>query len=154
MHPPLKSPLTVAENRLTPETFCRLRDRVRFQPYSPEDVRTALEGSLYTVSVLEGTETVGIARVVGDGRVAFFIKDVVVDPDRQGAGIGRILMDAVLRYIRRAACPRAYVGLMATPGTEGFYERFGFISRPAPGLGHGMVWFTPAEPHRPAPGRG
>lgn len=136
-------PLTVIKNALTPEDYCLLREKVHFQPYPPEDVRKALEGSLFTLSVLDGRETVGIARVVGDGRVAFFIKDVVVDPGRQGAGIGRILMDAVLGYIRQAACSRAYVGLMAAPGTEGFYEKFGFIRRPAPGLGHGMVWFTP-----------
>ena len=137
--------LTVIKNALTPEDYCRLREKVGFQPYPPEDVCRALDGSLFTLSVLEGGETVGIARVVGDGRVAFFIKDVVVDPSRQGAGIGRLLMDEVLAYIRQAACPRAYVGLMAAPGTEGFYEKFGFIRRPAPGLGHGMVWFTPAD---------
>lgn len=143
MHPHMNPPLTVSENNLTPAVYCRLRNRVHFHPYSPEDARLALNGSLYTVSVLDGNEAVGIARVVGDGRVAFFIKDVVVDPDRQGTGIGRTLMDAVLRYIQKSACPHAYVGLMAAPGTEGFYERFGFIRRPAPSLGHGMVWFTP-----------
>lgn len=46
-------------------------------------------------------------------------------------------MEALLRHIEARACENAYVGLMATPGTEGFYEEFGFIRRPAPGLGHG-----------------
>lgn len=59
--------LTVTKNALTCEDYCRLREKVNFQPYSPEDVRKALEGSLFTLSILQEQKTVGMARVVGDG---------------------------------------------------------------------------------------
>lgn len=137
--------LHIVEQALTPEIFSALRERSSFLPYEREDVAAALSGSLYTVEVRDEECTVGIARIVGDDRIAFFIKDVSVAPSHRGLGVGRLLMDAIFSYIRSHACERAYIGLMATPGTEQFYERFGFIRRPAPGLGHGMVQFLGKE---------
>ena len=142
--------LKIVENALTAETYGRLRDKVQFRSYSPDDAAAALRNSLFTTEVREDTETLGIARVVGDGRIVFFIKDVVVDPACQGRGIGHMLLDSLLRYINGAGCEGAYVGLMATPGTEGFYKKYGFIQRPAPGFGHGMVQFTPVPLPEPA----
>ena len=132
----------IVENDLKPALFAQIRAKVGFQPYSLEDTAEALKNTLYTVEIREGTNTVGIARIVGDGRIVFFIKDVVVDPERKGQGLGRMLMESMLAYIRQNACQNAYVGLMATPGTEGFYEHFGFVRGPAPGLGSGMVLYV------------
>ena len=137
--------LTIVENALTAETYCRLRQKVRFRPYRPEDAAAALKNSLFTTEVRENGQAVGIARIVGDGRIVFFFKDIVVDPDRQGHGIGQMLMESLLRYVNAAGCDGAYVGLMATPGTEGFYEKYGFIRRPTADLGHGMVQFVPVS---------
>lgn len=134
--------LQIREQALTPEVYCALREKVGFQPYPLEDVAAALTKTLFTVEVTDDGAPVGIARIVGDDRIVFFIKDVVVDPAYQGHGIGRLLMESVLQYIDGRACGNAYVGLMATPGTEGFYERLGFVKRPSPGLGHGMVRFV------------
>lgn len=78
--------LKIVENALTAETYGRLRDKVQFRSYSPDDAAAALRNSLFTTEVREDTETLGIARVVGDGRIVFFIKDVVVDPTCQGRG--------------------------------------------------------------------
>lgn len=107
--------LTIVENALTAETYCRLRQKVRFRPYRPEDAAAALKNSLFTTEVRENGQAVGIARIVGDGRIVFFFKDIVVDPDRQGHGIGQMLMESLLRYVNAAGCDGAYVGLMATP---------------------------------------
>ena len=115
----------------------RCGKKTAFSPYPLEDVAAALTKTLFTVEVTDDGAPVGIARIVGDDRMVFFIKDVVVDPAYQGHGIGRLLMESVLQYIDGRACGNAYVGLMATPGTEGFYERLGFVKRPSPGLGHG-----------------
>ena len=45
----------------------------------------------------------------------------------------------LLDYIEKAGCEGAYIGLMAMPGTEAFYEKFGFIERPNPKFGSGMI---------------
>ena len=33
----------LVEQQLTPETFCALREKVGFQPYTPENVAAALD---------------------------------------------------------------------------------------------------------------
>ena len=71
--------------------LCCCEKKVGFQFYSLEDCSAALKNTLYTVEIREEDKTIGIARIVGDGRIVFFIKDVVVDPrfqrkrDRQNA---------------------------------------------------------------------
>jgi catechol 2,3-dioxygenase-like lactoylglutathione lyase family enzyme len=57
-----------------------------------EAARTALQNTLYAVVAVEGDRPVGMARVVGDGAIAFYVQDVVVHPDRQRQGIGTALM--------------------------------------------------------------
>lgn len=129
----------VEKNALTPEIYESLREKVFLQHYGEEDVRQALSHTLFSVVVMAGQVPVGIGRVVGDGRIVFFVKDVVVEPSRQHQGIGRMVMEELMRYIRQAGCPNAYVGLMALTGKEGFYEKFGFRVRPYGGQGSGMT---------------
>ena len=84
---------------------------------------------------------VGIGRVIGDGRVAFFIKDVATVPDRQGKGIGSMVMEQLMAYIRDVGAENAYVGLMALKGKENFYRKFGFHVRPFKNEGSGMTQY-------------
>lgn len=129
----------IEKNGLTPEIYESMRAKVELQHYDAEDVEEALKHTLFSVVVKENGVPLGIGRVVGDGRIVFFIKDVVVEPCRQQTGIGRIVMDELMGYISANGCPNAYVGLMALTGKEGFYEKFGFRARPHDGLGSGMT---------------
>ena len=131
--------MELKENALTPGIYTDLREKVGFQKYDISDIEQALSGSLYSVVAFNEDLPVGIARVVGDGRVAFFIKDVVVDPDYQGLNIGHKIMENILGYIKSKACPNAVIGLMSTKGKETFYESLGFIRRPTDSMGCGMV---------------
>lgn len=137
----------IVKNGLTPEIYETLREKVDLQHYDAEDVEEALAHTLFSVVVKENGVPLGIGRVVGDGRIVFFIKDVVVEPGRQHTGIGRIVMDELMGYISEHGCANAYVGLMALTGKEGFYEKFGFRVRPYDNMGSGMTQLInrPAE---------
>jgi GNAT superfamily N-acetyltransferase len=91
-----------------------------------EAARTALQNTLFAVVAVEGDRPVGMARVVGDGGIFFYVQDVVVHPDRQRQGIGTALMEAVMGYFRRATPPRSSIGLFTGRLLAGFYERHGF----------------------------
>ena len=61
-------------------------------------------------------------------------------PEHQGNGFGARIMDALMRYLERAARPGAFVGLMTAEGVEPFYERYGFERRPDDRPGMSRVW--------------
>ncbi len=133
--------IRVEENGLTTDIYIHLRKKVGFKFYSAEDVEMALKKNLYSVVVYDGSRPIGIGRIVGDDRIVFFIKDIVVDPEYQKRNIGDLVMKNILRYVSQKACPGAYVGLMATTGTENFYRKLGFQTRPNETMGPGMIQF-------------
>lgn len=126
----------------TPADFNRLRDAMEWGAILPiERAETALRNSLFCVTARVGREVVGMARVVGDGGYAFHIHDVIVMPDYQRKGIGRLLMSRVMDWFDHCGIEQANIGLMASSDTEAFYARFGFVARPNPRHGAGMTIF-------------
>ncbi len=90
----------------------------------------ALARSLYHVVALHEEAVIGMARVVGDGAMFFYIQDVVVTPAYQGRGVGTLLLERVMGYLKDAAPEKAFIGLFAAEGKHPYYERFGFAVKP------------------------
>jgi ribosomal protein S18 acetylase RimI-like enzyme len=133
--------MQVIENGVTEDIFYELRQTGPFVDYGYEDTVYALKHSLYTVAIFDNHKPIGMARLVGDGRISFFIKDVVVLPKYRGQGIGKMLINNLFKYIKCNACYNAYIGLMSSPNMEGFYKKFGFITRPNEIYGAGMILY-------------
>lgn len=133
--------LTIVEQLPTAGEYNRLRAAVGWRTYDEATAGRHLPASLYGVCARRGGETVGMARVVGDGGLVFYIQDVIVVPEWQRRDIGTQLMDRVMEYIRQNAFEQSYVGLMSAKGKEPFYEKYGFIARPTELLGAGMTIF-------------
>ena len=92
-------------------------------------VDRALANSLVCFCAVEGEKVVGFVRVVGDSSICFYIQDLIVHPDHQGKGLGKRLMDRVMEFIKPIASSPAFVGLMAAPDAEAFYNGYGFTRR-------------------------
>jgi len=119
--------------------FNHLRAAVGWERHRSQAVKLALKNTHYLVTARTGDgKVVGMARVIGDIGVNFYIQDVIVLPEYQGLGLGKKLMDEVMDYIKKKAKPGCFIGLMSAVGKEGFYEKYRFIKRPAKGLGCGM----------------
>lgn len=131
--------LRIDENGLTPSIYEKIRKTANFQKYDEADAKIAIDNSLFTLVVYDDEKPVGIGRVVGDNRISFLIKDIVVLPEYRHRKIGQLIMDVILGYIKDHACENPYVVLMSSKNTEKFYERFGFFCRPNDNLGHGMM---------------
>jgi len=121
--------------------YYRLREAVGWRLHTAEVIERALTNTLYSVCTFVDGELVGMARVIGDGGMAYYIQDVIVLPAYQRQGIGARMMDRVMEYIRAHAGHNAVVGLMAACGKEPFYEKYGFTCRPTERLGAGMTIF-------------
>ena len=127
------SGLTMKYNELTAEEFILLWETVWGQGPSLEQTRLAMEHTLFRVSVFDGYQIVAMARVIGDMGLDYYIKDVIVRPEYQGKGIGRMLINEILRFIddHGIAGTEIFVELCAMPDKIPFYEKFGFSANEA-----------------------
>jgi GNAT superfamily N-acetyltransferase len=123
---PLPEGVRLVERLPTVEEYERLVRAVGWANTNMEAVAAALWNTLYAVVAVEGDLAVGMARVVGDGAMAFYVQDVVVIPEYQRQGIGTALMEAVMSYFRRSTPRRSAIGLFTGRNLGGFYERHGF----------------------------
>jgi len=89
-------------------------------------VEAALEESLFGVVIQYKNKTVGMGRVIGDGKIYFYIQDVAVLPEHQNKGIGKLIMNSISKYLEEKAPDKAFIGLFAANGKESFYNRYGF----------------------------
>lgn len=94
----------------------------------------SLEGSVAGVVAIDGTEVVGMARLVGDGAKYFYIQDLAVLPAYQGRGVGSAMTGQLLDYVARTAPATAFVGLFATGAATALYQREGFTSGDMTGM--------------------
>jgi len=67
---------------------------------------------------------VGMARVISDGYSDAYIQDVVVLPSYRKQGIGRELIRRLTEFCVDRKI--AWIGLVAEPGTQKFYEELGY----------------------------
>lgn len=127
------------ENALNYEDYCTLRKSVDWQLFSEDQMQQALDNSLYTVSVVEGKQTVGMGRLIGDG-MYYMIADIVVNPVFQKYGIGTNITNILLKYVedKTPVDGRSSIQLIAEKGKEPFYEKLGFKPIPHDFCGSGM----------------
>ncbi|WP_432651392.1 GNAT family N-acetyltransferase [Huintestinicola sp.] len=125
--------LTIKYNGLTAEEFILLWETVWGEGPSYEQTELALRHTLFRVSVYDKGKVVAMARMIGDMGLDYYIKDVVVRPEYQKRGIGRLLINELLKFIRENGVSGTdiFVELCAEPDKIPFYEKFGFDANEA-----------------------
>ncbi len=126
----------------TVDEFNKLTEAVGWGRRENAVVEEALRYTVYSVCAYDEDKLIGYGRIIGDKTIFLHIHDVMVRPEYQSMGIGTGIMNKILdkvnEYRRVNLSIRVYLG--ASKGKEGFYEKFGFVSRPNEILGAGMVW--------------
>ncbi len=123
----------IRHNELTAEEFILLWQSVWGNGPSLEQTRLAMDHTLFRVSVFDGNTVIAMARVIGDLGLDYYIKDVIVKPEYQGQGIGRLMISEILTFINDHGVPETdiFVELCAMPDKIPFYEKFGFSANEA-----------------------
>ncbi|MDY3828418.1 MAG: GNAT family N-acetyltransferase [Clostridium sp.] len=133
-------------NYVTVEEYQTFRKSTNWKIFKDKQAKAGLEHSTYIVCIrLEG-KAIAMARFLWDCGYIAYIADVIVLPEFQGKGLGRMLMENILAYIDQTI-PKDYdlmISLVAAKGKNTFYEKFGFISRPNSEYGPGMHLFIDA----------
>lgn len=88
-----------------------------------DDLDIAIANSNPVVTVWDKERLIGFARATSDGVYRAGIWDVIVDPDYQGMGLGRKLVQTVLSHPLVSKVERVY---LTTTHQQSFYERIGF----------------------------
>jgi predicted GNAT family N-acyltransferase len=130
--------LRLLEEAPTPKEYANLRRLMGWGEIDEVTARKTVEAAIYSVCLRAEDRLVGLARVVGDGVLYFYIADVIVHPELRGGGYGTTLMRAILGYFARAAKPEATIVVVPLKGREKFYEGFGFQRCPNDLMGAGM----------------
>jgi GNAT superfamily N-acetyltransferase len=120
------------------EDFCRLRTIAGLSPRPLAAAIKALPNSCYGVHVLADGIPVAMGRIVGDGALNLEIVDVAVDPEHQGKGLGRGLMEKMVTWLDNHVSKGAYVTLIAD--VPELYEKFDFKSVRPESEGMARVW--------------
>ncbi len=133
--------MKIIENVLTATDFIRLYESAGWGKKSEDIVQVSLKNSYVTFAVIEGENVIGMARLLGDGGMAFYLKDFVISPEFQGKGVGKELLEYVQNYIKNELKDgwQTSLELMSAKGKEDFYKKFGFVERPSQYFGAGMM---------------
>nr|YP_009396513.1 hypothetical protein [Vertebrata australis]ARW65699.1 hypothetical protein [Vertebrata australis] len=123
------------------EKLEQLCDAVGWVRRPLKKVKFALENSFLIISIFydEGVNQrlIGFARVTSDGSFNATIWDVVVHPEFQGNGLGKLLMNEIIKELRKYDI--STITLFADPEVIKFYKHIGFIIDPD-GV-KGMFWY-------------
>jgi len=124
---------TVRYNELTAEQFIELWESVWGKGPTPEQTELAMKHTLFRVSVFDGDRIVAMARMIGDLGLDYYIKDVIVRPEYQQQGLGKMMIGELLKFVRQNGIHDTdiFVELCAMPDKISFYEQFGFAANEA-----------------------
>ena len=96
-----------------------------------EEIAQVLENAL-AVGVWKENQLVGFARVVSDQRLHGYIEDVVVHPNYQKRGIGKLLLAELLDRLSHFETVTLFWHRPLLP----FYEEYGFQDFPSQAVMH------------------
>ena len=131
----------IEKNTLLPEEHMALWEAAGWGSLDRELVENSLRGSYATFAVRDGGRIIAMARLIGDGGMAFFLKDLVVSPYYQGKGIGRELLSYVEDFVRGELKEGwwSFLQLMSAKGKEEFYLKCGYKAHPHERSGAGFT---------------
>lgn len=127
---------------VSPDDYNELRERSGIgNKKSKENVKVAIENSLFITSIYDDERLIAMARVVGDCAISLVVTDVMVDSEYQKNGLGRVLMNEINKYLDENYDEDSYIILLANTPYDKFYEKFNFIEFPNKKGMLRVLWF-------------
>ncbi len=134
---------------IDPQDYLNMRAAVGWSTFAIEQATEGLKNSTIWCFRDEG-RPIALGRIVTDHGYIVYIADIIVLPEYQGQGLGRQIMETIMKHIKTQLKPgyRIMAVLVAAEGKDGFYEKFGFIKRPSEIFGPGMHQWLTLEPQQ------
>lgn len=103
------------------DELAEVYERAPLGAREPEQLKRAFQKSYATCIVKDGDKLVAAGRAISDGEYYVGIFDIVVLPEYQGNGIGKVIMQNIIEK-----CDKYFMLLTTTIGKEPFYQKLGF----------------------------
>ncbi len=120
----------LSDRSATVAEFRALREVTGLGAFSEAATETARKNRLHAVWLRDETNMlVGMGRLIGDGGCFAHVTDIAVHPAHQGKGFGTLIMQDLMSWAEANLPPGCFVSLIADPGAEALYTKFGFSLR-------------------------
>ena len=106
--------------------YISLRLKTRMGTKDLLKTEIALKHSLFIVSLWDDDKLIGSGRIVGDQGITYVVSDIMVDPDYQRNGLGKVIMREMDSYLNKHTDENAYVCLIANKPADKLYYQFDF----------------------------
>lgn len=116
--------------------YCRLRIAAGLSPRSDVAAAAGLPHTVIGVVIKQGGKIVGMGRIIGDG-LFYQVVDIAIEPAHHGQGLGKAVVEKLMRELRQRAPAEAYVSLIADGEAKQLYAQYGF--RPTAPASIGMA---------------
>lgn len=123
------------ENHFELEDYIKLRSLAGWADLDLDDIKNLIVNSDYMVAAKTSDRVLGIGRCISDLTHIFLLCDILVSPEYQGMGIGKMMVNHLIQTIKndnKGKNIRIYI--MSLKGKEGFYKSLGFSEEAATGL--------------------
>ena len=88
-------------------------------------LKTVIQNSAVFVGVFYNEKMIGMGRALSDLSSDAYIQDVTVLKAYRGNGIGKKIIQLLIRVLKEKHVD--WIGLIAEPGTQSFYDKIGFV---------------------------
>ena len=93
-----------------------------------EAMQSQIDNAVFiAVAENEKQGAIGIAFLLGDNKLCYYIKDVMVQKEWQRNRIGTALMKSVMQWVQTNAPKKSTIGLFTGDHLASFYKQFGFM---------------------------
>lgn len=118
--------------KISADDFYLLRDSVGWKKVPVFELRVALENSMYVVGIYENDSLVAMGRMVEDKVFKGLLTDIIVNPDYQNKGYGKIVVTELLKLAQENMHDGDLMCIEAAPtnGNIPFYIKCGMKHKP------------------------
>jgi ribosomal protein S18 acetylase RimI-like enzyme len=118
--------IEIIEQKIPIELYQTMRVKCGLSAKTDQACEIGLDNSLYSIMLKEGEHVIGMRRVIGDGGCFCQVVDICVIPEKQGKGMGKLIMENIANYIKTKLPKSCYISLIADGSASFLYEKFGF----------------------------
>ena len=117
---------------IDPKDFESIRSSVGWNKIPYEQIDLAIKNSMVNVSIFDKDLCIGVGRIVGDHILKGMLTDVMVRPEYQGKGVGKLVVNKLISKLYSSVNEGECFQLEASPTASNreFYIKCGLKYKP------------------------